>query len=274
MRVGGPSSLAKNASICPQSWRYCRGGRRPRAAAARWSSPRGRRSCRSPRPRGAGPGVRLDANASSPSAAPDCRRAGWGRRVEPRVEGDRLGQNLAEALGRGLLDEASPGQLFEGAHGMGHSPSTRRRSTQAGRPGPIAGVPGSTRATPACYALGSEQTAPDVLASMTPYSSTAADAPHPTVVVAPDLERLVPLMTRAIAEAAAAAIAARGRFRIALSGGSTPRRFIRPWWARSIGRVRMSCSETSGRYRRTIPTRTTGWPARPCSIRRAFLPVT
>jgi 6-phosphogluconolactonase len=57
---------------------------------------------------------------------------------------------------------------------------------------------------------------------MTPNSSTAA-APHSTLVVAPDLERLVPFMTRAIAEAAAAAIGARGRFRIALSGGSTPR---------------------------------------------------
>jgi 6-phosphogluconolactonase len=57
---------------------------------------------------------------------------------------------------------------------------------------------------------------------MTPPPSTAP-AQRPTLVVAPDVERLVPLASAAIARAADAAIAVRGRFRIALAGGSTPR---------------------------------------------------
>jgi 6-phosphogluconolactonase len=47
--------------------------------------------------------------------------------------------------------------------------------------------------------------------------------PGPDVEVAEDLGRMVVLASAKIAELASAAIAARGRFRVALAGGSTPR---------------------------------------------------
>lgn len=46
---------------------------------------------------------------------------------------------------------------------------------------------------------------------------------QPAIFVAPDVPRLVQAAAAAIAASAAAAIATRGRFRIALAGGSTPR---------------------------------------------------
>jgi len=60
----------------------------------------------------------------------------------------------------------------------------------------------------------------------------------PTVEVADDLGRVVVLASALIADLASAAIAARGRFRIALAGGSTPRalypRLVRTVdWART-----------------------------------------
>jgi 6-phosphogluconolactonase len=58
---------------------------------------------------------------------------------------------------------------------------------------------------------------------MTPSVQPPAPTPAPTLVVAPDLDGLARLAADRVRILAADAIAARGRFRIALAGGSTPR---------------------------------------------------
>jgi 6-phosphogluconolactonase len=47
----------------------------------------------------------------------------------------------------------------------------------------------------------------------------------PTLLVAGDLDALVTATAARIRDVAAAALAARGRFRVALAGGTTPRAF-------------------------------------------------
>jgi 6-phosphogluconolactonase len=54
-------------------------------------------------------------------------------------------------------------------------------------------------------------------------SDLTSRALSPAMVIAADVPRLVAAAASAIADAAARALAARGRFRIALAGGSTPR---------------------------------------------------
>src|SRR5438045_3304797 len=58
---------------------------------------------------------------------------------------------------------------------------------------------------------------------MPPSIQTPAPTSDPTLVIAPDLDALARLAADRVRILAADAIAARGRFRIALAGGSTPR---------------------------------------------------
>jgi len=61
-------------------------------------------------------------------------------------------------------------------------------------------------------------------------------SPHgPTLVIVPDLEGLARAAARHVRAAAAKAIARRGRFRLALSGGSTPRALYRTLAADGAG---------------------------------------
>ena len=79
---------------------------------------------------------------------------------------------------------------------------------------------------------------------------------------------------------AGAAIGARGRFVVALSGGVTPRRALRLGSQPSrmppalTGRESTSSGPTSGRCRRTIRRATTGWRGTPCSRRCRYDPST
>ena len=96
----------------------------------------------------------------------------------------------------------------------------------------------------------------------------------PSVTAADSIDPLVVATAAAHASALAArAIAARGRFRIALAGGSTPRALY-PHAGRcaSTGRGPTSSSATSGRCRPTTRSRTTAWRARRCSTPRASRP--
>jgi 6-phosphogluconolactonase len=91
------------------------------------------------------------------------------------------------------------------------------------------------------------------------------------IVIAGTVAALVETAAGSIRGLAANAIAARGRFRIALAGGSSRARCTRTWSPASTGRAPTSSSATSGRCRPTIRSRTTGWRARRCLNRRAFL---
>ena len=163
-----------------------------------------------------------------------------GRGVEPGVDCQRVGEHLAETLRGGLLNEPAPGQLFERAHGESLTNtaegSRQERVTQSNFPRAMA-----TQANPAA------NRGPDV---------EVADDSAAWSCWRPPRSR----------DLASAAIAARGRFRVALAGGSTPRAlYPRLVAARSTGRTRTSSSATSARSLRTTRSRTTGWRARRCS---------
>ena len=98
----------------------------------------------------------------------------------------------------------------------------------------------------------------------------ARAAARPELVVADSVDRAGRgRPPRASAASPRDAIAARGRFRVALAGGSTPRALYPTWSPASTGPAPTSSSATSGRCRPTIRSRTTAWRARRCSTRRA-----
>ncbi len=90
-----------------------------------------------------------------------------------------------------------------------------------------------------------------------------------------DAERVGVAAAEAFVRAAREAILDRGRFVVALAGGSTPKRMYQllaepKLRAKSIGHASSSFGGTNGPSRRTTPIPTSAWPARRCSLLWAF----
>ena len=191
--AGGPSSPAKKRSTCAFS-RAVLSVRR--SASSSW------RSLDLARRIADHPGRAADQRQHLVPGAPQvghhhqrhqvARVQAGRRRVEAAVDRDRRRQHLAHVLGGRLLDETAPGKLFERAH-----VDDRVRY--------LPRLPGQN----AVRARLTWRHGPPRLA---PRSSSPTASPRSS--------RRPPTRIRALA---ADAIAARGRFRVALAGGSTPR---------------------------------------------------
>ncbi len=217
-------------------------------------------------------GLRVAAAACRPRRTPD-RRFGRGPgRVAAWAQTHRRCPRPSPDAGRRSRDD-EPGRGPAGAGGPGSTGRSGRRT----RP---AGSDASARSRPPCPpAPGARAPAPS--GRRAPSANAGGErgpgyhhghgAQRPEVVVLPDAAALADRAAQSIVDAATDAVAARGRFMLALAGGDTPRRTYARLAASprqrgdALGadlRVLRGRALRAARPRRTP---TTGWPPRRCS---------